>query len=257
MISMSEPTPENLSALPLETSWRQDLGVLKQQLDFQAVALFLLAALMLTLQAYFANIPTLSRWLKPLVAAEQLEMWASLAWCGSIVLLYLLLPLAFVKGVFKASAADYGLSFKGLRAHYKPYLLFFAIMLLPLIYAATTPAFQQMYPFFKYVRTSWWLFCIWQVAYALQFVAVEFFFRGLLLFGLWPRFGVYSLLISMIPYCMIHFQKPLGEALGAIFAGLVLGYLAYKNRSIWGGAALHWGVALSMDLLAILFSRVA
>ena len=51
---------------------------------------------------------------------------------------------------------------------------------------------------------------------------------------------------------MIHYPKPMGESIGAILAGLALGYLALKNRSVWGGAALHWSVALTMDLAAIL-----
>ncbi len=54
-----------------------------------------------------------------------------------------------------------------------------------------------------------------------------------------------------IPYCMIHFGKPMPEALGAIGAGVVLGLLSLKTRSIWLGAAIHIGVAWTMDALAI------
>ena len=34
-------------------------------------------------------------------------------------------------------------------------------------------------------------------------------------------------------------------------AGLVLGYLAWKTKSIWGGVCVHCAVAISMDLLAL------
>ncbi len=240
------------SLITSSSSWRQDLLHLRQQLDRRVLIICLVAAVMLTLQHYFASYRVISGWLQPWVAAEQLEIWGSLGWCASIVLLYWGVPLAVVKWGFNQSLADYGLSFRGLGSHYRPYLILFGLMLVPLLIAASTPAFQQMYPFFKYVRTSWLLFVIWQVAYGLQFAAVEFFFRGFLLFGLYPRLGAYTFFLTSIPYCMIHFSKPLGESFGAIIAGIVLSYLAYKSRSIWGGAALHWGVALSMDLAAIL-----
>jgi membrane protease YdiL (CAAX protease family) len=51
---------------------------------------------------------------------------------------------------------------------------------------------------------------------------------------------------------MIHFGKPVAETFGAIIAGLALGYLAMKSRSWVYGACLHWGVGITMDLLAVL-----
>jgi len=56
----------------------------------------------------------------------------------------------------------------------------------------------------------------------------------------------------LIPYCMIHFQKPLLETFGAIVAGLILGLLALRTRSIWGGATIHVAVATSMDVAALI-----
>jgi hypothetical protein len=55
----------------------------------------------------------------------------------------------------------------------------------------------------------------------------------------------------VVPYCMIHYGKPMAETCGAIFAGLVLGTIAMRTRSIWGGVAIHVCVALSMDGLAL------
>jgi membrane protease YdiL (CAAX protease family) len=56
-----------------------------------------------------------------------------------------------------------------------------------------------------------------------------------------------------VPYCMIHFGKPLPETLGAIFAGLFLGTVSLWTRSIWLGTALHISVAVSMDLAALYY----
>ena len=55
----------------------------------------------------------------------------------------------------------------------------------------------------------------------------------------------------IVPYCMIHYGKPMAETFGAIGAGMILGTIAMRTRSIWGGVAIHVGVAWTMDLLAV------
>jgi NaMN:DMB phosphoribosyltransferase len=50
---------------------------------------------------------------------------------------------------------------------------------------------------------------------------------------------------------MIHYGKPYLEANGAIVAGIVLGSLAMRTRSIYAGFLVHITVALGMDVLAL------
>ena len=50
---------------------------------------------------------------------------------------------------------------------------------------------------------------------------------------------------------MIHCGKPMHESIGAIVAGVVLGTLAMRTRSIWFGVVIHCGVAVTMDLFAL------
>jgi membrane protease YdiL (CAAX protease family) len=92
---------------------------------------------------------------------------------------------------------------------------------------------------------------MWQILYFVQFICVEFFFRGFLLHGLKQKFGYYSVFIMTIPYCMIHFGKPMPETFSAIIAGIILGTLSLKSNSIWLGVAIHYSVAITMDLAAI------
>ena len=54
-----------------------------------------------------------------------------------------------------------------------------------------------------------------------------------------------------VPYCMIHFGKPMPETIAAIVAGVVLGYMSLKSRNIWLGFLVHCGVALMMDIAAL------
>ena len=85
----------------------------------------------------------------------------------------------------------------------------------------------------------------------MQFFGLEFFFRGFLLHSLKPSLGPYAIFVMTVPYCMIHFGKPMPETFAAIFAGVFLGWLSFKNGNIWMGLVLHCTVALSMDVLAL------
>lgn len=180
------------------------------------------------------------------------EMAHSLGWCALVFTFYFVLPVLLIRFLWHEKPWDYGLSLLALRSHWHIYAAFYLGVLPVILIAARTPHFQQTYPFFKYVAAGGIGLVIWELAYGFQFLAVEFFFRGYLLFGLQEKFGYYSILIMTIPYCMIHFPKPLGESMGAIIAGVILGYLALKSRSIWGGVLLHWGVALTMDVASLL-----
>ena len=87
--------------------------------------------------------------------------------------------------------------------------------------------------------------------YFAQFFALELFFRGLWLGALRPSLGSGAIFSMCVPYCMIHFGKPYLEVNGAIVAGIVLGSLSMRTKSIYAGFLVHVTVALSMDLLAL------
>ena len=103
---------------------------------------------------------------------------------------------------------------------------------------------------YKPAAMSDWI--LYECIYMLQFFAVEFFFRGFCLFRLERFAGWYAIPIMVIPYALIHIYKPLPEALGSVAGGLILGYLAIKTRSIWPGFIVHCGIALSMDVFALM-----
>ena len=59
-----------------------------------------------------------------------------------------------------------------------------------------------------------------------------------------------------VPYVMIHFRKPLPETFGAFFAGIALGTLALRTRSIYGGVIIHVSIAWSMDFFVLFHGGV-
>ena len=180
------------------------------------------------------------------------EFHKKLFWIGSIVLFYMVIPAFIVKIGFKQKLKDFGFSLKNVHKDYPLYILMLLIMLPIVFFASMTASVQERYPIFQPARNQLLsIFIWWQIAYFVQFVAVEFFFRGFIIHGIKSRFGLYTVFISMIPYCMVHFGKPFGETMAAIVAGIILGTLSLKSRSITLGILIHYSVAITMDLFAL------
>jgi hypothetical protein len=167
---------------------------------------------------------------------------------------YFVLPALFVKFVQKRELSEIGLSFQIEPGFLKLLAVSTAIML-PLVYLMSlTNGFAAKYPFLKVYNSDAYFsstLLVWELVYFLQFFGLEFFFRGFMVHSLKPSLGFYAIFAMTVPYTMIHFQKPMAETFSAIFAGLFLGWLSYKNGNIWLGLVLHCVVAFSMDILAL------
>ncbi|HEY4241185.1 MAG TPA: CPBP family intramembrane glutamic endopeptidase [Kofleriaceae bacterium] len=171
-------------------------------------------------------------------------------WSGWRVLGYVVIPMWVLK-LLGERIGDYHLSLKGFFKHLWVYGALFAAVFPAVVLASKTGAFRHTYPFYKLANRSYFDLAMWELLYAAQFVSLEFFFRGFILQGLRRACGANAIFIMIVPYCMIHFQKPMAETFGAIGAGLILGTLAMRTRSIWGGVCIHIGVAMTMDILAM------
>ena len=175
-----------------------------------------------------------------------------LYWVSWGYLFYLVIPLAIVLFVFKESPARYGLRFYLTKRTALLYAGMILFMLPVLFWASSRASFLSTYPFVKNLGDGWvQTIVIWEIAYVGRFICLEFFFRGYLLFGLEGKLGYGAVAVSTIPYGLIHFAKPFPEAMGALIAGAVLGYLALRTRTIIGGAIVHSSIAVSMDMLAL------
>ncbi|MFT3693372.1 MAG: type II CAAX endopeptidase family protein [Kofleriaceae bacterium] len=172
-------------------------------------------------------------------------------WSGWRVTGYVIMPTIFIWLWPKDRWRDYHVSFDGFFKHLWIYVFLFLCVLPAVLYASTTPSFRHTYPFYRLATRSSTDLWIWEGVYSVQFLALEFFFRGFILRGLRRVMGSNAVFVMIVPYCMIHYGKPLPETLGAIGAGLILGTLAMRTKSIWGGVLIHVGVALTMDLLAL------
>jgi membrane protease YdiL (CAAX protease family) len=180
--------------------------------------------------------------------------WNQLAfWAVVVIATYVVPPVLLIKLVLREKVVDYGLRIRGIARHGAVYALAFTIAAPVIVAVSYTAAFQDKYPFFQPASgDSLWPYMYgWWILYWLQFCALEFFFRGFLLNGLVPRLGYAAIYAMVLPYTMLHFGKPMAEALAAIVGGIALGHLALKTKSIWWGAALHIAIAVTMDIAAL------
>ena len=90
----------------------------------------------------------------------------------------------------------------------------------------------------------------YELAYGLDFVTVEFLFRGFMVIGMIGVLGRQAVLPMAVTYCFLHFGKPAGEAISSVFGGYILGVIALETRSIWGGIIVHAGIAWMMEIIA-------
>ena len=241
-----------------------------QRLDRKTLTVILIAAACLTIQNY-SMAPDRCIPLCGFVAervsgpearkevAATLRAWTSdqrirLPWFGiCAILTYTVLPMFAIKVVFRENLLDYGLGIRGVIADWPVYAAFACIMV-PLVgLFSGEERFQDIYPFYRIQSRDEVgpIFFRWEVIYALQFVALEFFFRGFMVHGTKHRFGAYAVFVMVLPYCMIHYHKPWPEACGSILAGVGLGVVSLVTRSIWPGAALHIMVAWGMDFSSL------
>jgi membrane protease YdiL (CAAX protease family) len=233
--------------------------------DYKILVIFLWTAIGLTVIKYWGDPVFFSGVLENCGMKKfsgDLVMWVNKGnsslrhlgwWAGILVTVYLIIPVLIVKFIFRENLSDYGLKWKGAFKNWELYVAMLAIMIPLVIYFSSTASFQARYPFYNPGKNEnlWPDFWIWEVMYFLQFVALEFFFRGFMTLGLRKRFGYYSIFIMTIPYCMIHFGKPMPETIGAIIAGLILGTLSMKSRSVLLGVLIHYSIAISMDMCAL------
>lgn len=184
--------------------------------------------------------------------SEEYRVLLGYQWWGlaSLVLRFFI-PALIIIYVLRERPKDFGFRLSGQRSQWLPYVIALAVMLPIVFLISMLGSFQAKYPLYEYATLGGWHFWGYHLFYGMQFLGLEAFFRGFMLFGLYPRLGNHAVAVMMIPYVMIHFGKPLPETLSAIVAGFLLGYLALKSKSFLWGWMLHWGVALTMDVVVI------
>lgn len=168
-------------------------------------------------------------------------------------LLLVAVPLLFFYWLENSQHSFWGLTTKNFQ--WQPYLLMLLVMVPLIAFASTQADFLHAYPKVKqiafiYPHTSHPGFyrLLFETSYGIDFVSIELFFRGFLVFAFVRWVGADAVLPMAVFYCSIHFGKPLFECISSFFGGMLLGIIAYRTQSILGGIVVHLGIAWMMEI---------
>jgi len=137
----------------------------------------------------------------------------------------------------------------------KPYSVLMVLMMPLIAWAPFQPDFLRFYPSYEdsnadeFFKVSPWITTLfYELCYGFDFVSTELVFRGFMVIGMAHLLGKGAVIPMVVCYASLHFGKPLGETIGSVFGGYILGVIALESRSIWGGIIVHVGIAWMMDL---------
>ncbi|MBN2070373.1 MAG: CPBP family intramembrane metalloprotease [Candidatus Krumholzibacteriota bacterium] len=156
---------------------------------------------------------------------------------------YVILPLLVIILILRKNPLDFGLRI-GLWRIWLPHVaIACALAVLLAVTASRIPAFRGFYGGTRGPAIS-------RIALVMiDLLAVEFMFRGFILFGLKERFGGGAVLVQMMPFALLHLHKPGLEAAGCVLSGIYFGYLAWRTGSLWPVYIIHCFAALTIVLL--------
>ena len=230
-ISRRQAATETGGSSPPGSPWREP-GVL------------LLAAVLLPVTYYYAS----PDWVP---ARYQLFWWFSL----SFACLFLV-PVFIIRYLWREPLYAYGLGYGEPRVWLRYAIVYAAIMLPVLVVVSRTPQFQDFYPRYHWARQSAVAFLFSEGGWLVYFLAWEFFFRGFLLFTMLRRYPpALAIAVQTLPFVLMHLPKPQAEAMSSVVAGVALGLMAYRGRSVLGPWLLHFSCAALLDFLVIVWQR--
>jgi hypothetical protein len=222
---------------------------------FNKPTFWLKSLLALSLLSLDSSVPFLKGWIDSMLP-PQVQYWGYRVAVNLISFFTILLPLFIFFHVYEKNETHlYGLKAKNFDT--KPYFQMILIMLPILVAASFHASFLRAYPLYRSTTAhtflginEWFTILGYELAYGLDFITVEFLFRGFMVIGMIEILGRNSILPMAATYCFLHFGKPPGEAISSIFGGYILGVIAYETKSIWGGIIVHLGIAWMMELIA-------
>jgi membrane protease YdiL (CAAX protease family) len=178
--------------------------------------------------------------------------WQLFWWMGLNVVCLLGVPVLVIRFAWREKPADYGLALGDARVWLRYLAVFGAVMVVVTVAASRLPSLQQFYPRYPWARNSVGLLAASEAGWLAYFLAWEFFFRGFLLFTMLRRFTpALAIAMQTVPFVLMHFPKPEIEAAASVVAGVALGIMAYRGRSMVGTWLLHWGCAALLDVLVV------
>jgi len=227
-------------------------------LDRQTTFVLAFAALLVVLQFILGDRDLFRRHLASTLL-EGSRGWRGLGswgwWFGMQGLLGFVVPALALRALFANDAAEMGLGLGAWR-----FATVVAALYLPIVAVGTWvlsdgAAFQQQYPHYQPAARDWTVFLLYEALFLFYWIGWEYLWRGFVLFGTAPAFGVHAIFVQALPFAALHVTKPWPEALLSVVGGIALGALVWRCRSFWIAVPIHAAQMMLLDLWCTLRIR--
>jgi len=241
-------------AARLRAEWTR-LRRAASSLDRQTTFVLTSAALLVVLQFVLGDRGLFRRHLASILPPT----WVGLAswgwWFGMQGLLGFVVPAVALRAFFADDLTEMGLGLGEWR-----FATVVAALYLPVVAVGTWvlsdgAAFQEQYPHYSPATRHWDVFLLYEALFLFYWIGWEYLWRGFVLFGTAPTFGVHAILVQALPFAALHVTKPWPEALLSIVGGIALGALVWRCRSFWIAVPIHAAQMMLLDLWCTLRIR--
>jgi len=228
------------------TEWRR-LRDGMARLDRQTVTVLLAAAVLVILQMQIGDRDVF----RDLFADRFQEPWRGLIawlwWFGMQGLLGFVVPVVLLRRVFHRSVEEAGLGRGDWRFAGRIALLYLPLVIVGTWFLSSGDAFMARYPHLKSARTDWNVFLLYEAFFLFYWFGWEYLWRGFVMFGTRHTFGVYAIFVQARPFAILHFNKPMSEALLSLVGGVALGALVWRSRAFWIAVPIHAAQMMILD----------
>ena len=172
-------------------------------------------------------------------------------WLITDSLIFIIIPLIILLFLRK-NIFEYGFKLQNFRKGIILTILT-SLLIIPFVWViSSSEDFIQYYPTVSGSDENFNILLIYLTGLIIYVFAWEFLWRGYLQFSLEKKFGVYAILIQVIPFVLMHNGKPVAETFSAIAGGIFLGYLAYRSRTFLWGFLLHFLLMFYIEIISFL-----
>ncbi len=234
--------------------WRRFRFAL-QTLHPQTVFVLVAAVLLIVVQFTVGNRNVFYEHVAPHLPAANRGLYAWAWWFGFQGLTGFVLPVLALLLLFRRRPSEIGLGLGDWRLAGTLAGIYLPLVIVGTWVLSNDPAFRSVYPHLQEAAFSWRTFVLYESLFLFYWMGWEYLWRGFVLFGTAPTFGVYSIFVQMMPFAILHVQKPPAEAVLSIVGGVALGALVWRCRSFWIAVPIHAAQMVALDFWCTLRIR--
>lgn len=223
--------------------WYKPLQSLDKQTAFILVMCVVLVFVQLTVgsrqffMSYFAeNVP---------LKLQNLYSWAW--WFGIQGISGFLIPVLCLWLIFKQTPSQMGLGLGDWKLASTLAGLYIPLVVIGTWILSNGADFKANYPHFQEAAFDWGYFALYELLFLFYWIGWEYLWRGFVLFGTKHTLGYWAIFVQMIPFAILHAEKPIAEAFLSILGGVALGALCWRCRSFWIAVPIHAAQMLILD----------